>query len=116
MQRIQGDELPTAWPKLSEESRRKFFDQPKDVLRDLRSLKSPSGTGLESCTGASLRGSRIPRSCTRLGPFKTIREFHLWLREGLQLSSVNRTEWRDSINRFLDPFPQELKMEAIRQI
>lgn len=186
MERIQGDELPTAWKKLSEGSRQKVFDQLKRMLRELRALEPPSGTGVESCTGGSLRDSRIPRSCPRFGPFKTIQEFHLWLREDLQpskvegrendqdwqdirdmaakqdgpwpppvfthsdlnpfnilvrgdqvvgiidwelsgwypnyweytsawLSSVTRTEWRGSIDKFLNPFPQELKMEATRQ-
>jgi len=63
MERIQGDELPTAWKKLSEGSRQKVFDQLKRMLRDLRALEPPSGTGVESCTGGSLRDSRIPRSC-----------------------------------------------------
>jgi hypothetical protein len=44
MERIQGDELPTAWQTLSEESRQKVFDQLKHILRDLRSVKPPSGT------------------------------------------------------------------------
>lgn len=186
IERIQGDELPTAWKKLSEGSRRKVFDQLKRMLRNLRALEPPSGTRVESCTGGSLRDSRIPRSCPRFGSFRTIQEFHLWLREDLQpskvegrendqdwqdirdmavkqdgpwpppvfthadlspfnilirgdqvvgiidwelsgwypnyweytsawLSSVTRTEWQGSIDKFLDPFPQELKMEATGQ-
>ncbi|KAL9617051.1 MAG: hypothetical protein Q9160_008124 [Pyrenula sp. 1 TL-2023] len=186
MERIRGAEIPTAWKKLSEEARQNIFDQLKQMVQELRSLRPPSRAGVESCVGGSLCDPRIPRSCPRFGPFKTIQEFHLWLREDLQptqvegrendsdwqdirdmaaaqdgscpppvfthadlspfnilvredrvvglidrelsgwyphyweytsawLSSVTRTEWRDSIDKFLEPFPQELKMEAIRQ-
>lgn len=186
MERIRGDMIPTAWKKLSEESRQKVFDQLKHMVQEMRSLKPLPGTGVESCVGGSLRDSRIPRTSPRFGPFKTVQEFHLWLREGLQpsqvegrkddpvweevrdmaaaqdnpwpppvfthadlspfnilvrgdrvvclidwefagwyphyweytsarLSSVTRTEWQGSIDRFLEPFPQELKMEATRQ-
>jgi aminoglycoside phosphotransferase len=186
MERIPGDMIPTAWKKLSEESRQKVFDQLKHMIQEMRSLKPLPGTEVESCVGGSLRDSRIPRTSPRFGPFKTVQDFHLWLREGLQpsqvegrandpvweevrdmaaaqdnpwpppvfthadlnpfnilvrgdrvvglidwelsgwyphyweytsawLSSVTRTEWQGSIERFLEPFPQELKMEAIRQ-
>ncbi|MCJ1258069.1 hypothetical protein MMC24_005899 [Lignoscripta atroalba] len=186
MERIRGDEIPTAWKKLSEESRQKVFDQLKYMVQEMRSLKPLPGTGVESCVGGSLRDSRISRSSPRFGPFKTVQEFHLWLREGQQpsqvegrendpiwegvrdmvaaqdtpwpppvfthadlspfnilvhgdrivglidwelsgwyphyweytsawLSSVTRTEWQGSIDRFLEPFPRELKMEATRQ-
>ncbi|KAJ9636933.1 hypothetical protein H2204_005079 [Knufia peltigerae] len=187
MERYQGDELPTAWKKLSERSRHKVFDQLKRMLQELRALKPPHSTKVQSSVGGSLRDSRLPRSCPRFGPFDTIQEFHLWLRDGLQPSQIKgrdndpdwqeiqdmateqdgpwpppvfthgdlnpfnillrgdqvvglidwemsgwypnyweytsewltsehtRTEWRDSIHWFLDPFPRELKMEATRQ-
>ena len=185
MERIRGDDLPTAWQKLSEQSRQKVFDQLRSMIQEMRLLKPPPGTGVESCVGGSLRDSRIPRSNPRFGPFKTIQEFHLWLREGLHLSqmegrenhldwqdvrdmvaaqdkswppvfthadlnpfnilvsgdrivglldwefsgwypnyweytsawhgSAARTEWQEATDRFLEPFPDELKMEAIRQ-
>lgn len=102
MERVQGYELPTAWKKLSKESHQKIFDQLKHMLQELRSLKPLLGTGVESCVGGSLRDSRIPRSCPRFGPFKTIQEFHCWLREGFQPSQVegreNDSNWQDIRN------------------
>lgn len=88
MERIRGNDLPTAWKRLSKESRQKVFDQLQKMVREMRSLKPPPGTGVESCVGGSLRDSRNPRSCPRFGPFTTIQHFHLWLRENLQLSQV----------------------------
>jgi thiamine kinase-like enzyme len=40
---------------------------------------------------------------------------HYWEYTSAWLSSVTRTEWQGSIDKFLDPFPKELKMEATRQ-
>lgn len=186
MTRIRGNDIPTAWQKLSEQSRQRVFDQLRSMIQEMRLLKPPPGTGIESCVGGSLRDSRNPRSNPRFGPFKTIQEFHIWLREGFQpsqiegrendsdwqgvrdmaaaqdkswpppvfthadlnpfnilisgdrvvglvdwelsgwypnyweytsvwLGSATRIEWRNTIDRLLEPFPDELKMEAIRQ-
>ena len=60
-----------------------IFTQLRDMLRELRALSPPPDTGIESCGGGSLRDSRIPRSRPRFGPFRTIQDFHLWLREHL---------------------------------
>ena len=38
---------------------------------------------MESCVGGSLFDSRIPRGMPRFGPFKTIQDFHFWLRRDL---------------------------------
>jgi aminoglycoside phosphotransferase len=51
MERIQGEHIPAAWDKLSEESQQKIFDQLREFVRELRSLKPPRGTGVESCVG-----------------------------------------------------------------
>ncbi|KAL3418444.1 hypothetical protein PVAG01_10160 [Phlyctema vagabunda] len=186
MERIRGVEAPKALGKLSEDSREKVFRQLKRMFQELRALKPPDGTGVESCVGRSLRDSRIPRSLPRLGPFKTIQEFHFWLREFLNpleiqdreddqdwrdikdmvtkqdrpwpppvfthgdlnpfnilirgedvvgiidwefsgwypnyweytsawCGNLTRTEWRDQLDKFLDPFPIELEMEITRQ-
>jgi hypothetical protein len=47
MERIRGKELPTAWQKLSEESRQKVFDQLKHMVQEMRSLKPPPEIGVE---------------------------------------------------------------------
>ncbi|EXJ67572.1 uncharacterized protein A1O5_09585 [Cladophialophora psammophila CBS 110553] len=92
VERSHGDEIPTVWKKLSEESRDKVCEQLKQVVQEMRSLKPPPQTGVQSCSGGSLRDSRNPRSYPRFGPFKTIKDFHVWLRDGVQLSEAEDRE------------------------
>jgi aminoglycoside phosphotransferase len=84
MDRIEGVSLPEAWKTLSIADRDSIFEQLRAMFRELRSLPPPPGVGVESCVGGPVRDSRIPRSWPRFGPFKTIHEFHLWLRHGLR--------------------------------
>ncbi|KAK1765822.1 hypothetical protein QBC33DRAFT_590695 [Phialemonium atrogriseum] len=60
-----------------------IFAQLQRMLQEMRKL-APPGTRVESCVGSSLRDSRISRSRPRFGPFKSIQDFHLWLREDLR--------------------------------
>lgn len=84
MERIQGTSLAEAWKTLSDADRESIFSQLQQMFQELRSLQPPLATGVESCQGGSLRDSRIARSRPRFGPFKTIQDFHLWLREDLK--------------------------------
>ncbi|KAL4871579.1 hypothetical protein BDV12DRAFT_183683 [Aspergillus spectabilis] len=67
MERIQGEEIHSAWKSLK-----------------LRALKPPKDVGVQSCIGRSLRDSRITKSRPRFGPFKSVSEFRRWLRDDLQ--------------------------------
>ncbi|KAI2472746.1 kinase-like protein [Annulohypoxylon bovei var. microspora] len=187
MDRIEGDPISSVWWKLSATDRESIVVQLRRMLQELRAIKPPPGTGVESCVGGSLRDPRMARSRPRFGPFKTIEDFHSWLRGGLQLNNfpngfTNRGEkdwedfkematrqdasqpppvfthsdlnpcnilvrggkvlgiidweiagwyppyweftsacylqipdWNAVVQKFLDPFPAELKMEEIRQ-
>lgn len=84
MERLQGVTLAVAWRSLSDAQRAAIFAQLRSIFEELRSLPPPPGVGIESCVGGSLRDCRISRSSPRFGPFKTIHEFHLWLREDLR--------------------------------
>lgn len=101
MQRIRGDCITDGWWRRSDESKDKLLAQLEGIIQELRSLKPPPGTGVESCTGGSLCDSRIPRPDRRFGPFKTVKEFHLWLRDGFQPSespkpeSATEQDWKD---------------------
>lgn len=111
MERIQGDELPTVLKTISQESLESVFSQLRKMLRELRALTPPS-TGVESCVGGSLYDSRIPRGNPRFGPFKTIQDFHFWLRRDLKPEDLQDRErdqdWHDlqeMMNRQDGPWP-----------
>ncbi|KAL4941459.1 hypothetical protein BDV06DRAFT_194360 [Aspergillus oleicola] len=82
IKRVDGQEVPSAWGKLNGQPRQQIFDELRSMMKELRALKPPKGSRVSSCVGESLRGSRIPRSRPRLGPFDSIQDF-LWLREGM---------------------------------
>ncbi|KAF1838177.1 kinase-like protein [Decorospora gaudefroyi] len=94
MERIRGKDLASAWKSLSKESLQKILSQLKDIIQELRSIEPPPQTGVESCVGGSLYDSRLPHGTPRLGPFKTPREFHRWLRNDAEASQL-----RDSITK-----------------
>ncbi|KAL4793602.1 hypothetical protein BDV19DRAFT_391028 [Aspergillus venezuelensis] len=69
---------------MTEDSRQKLLSELQGMIRDLRPLNPAKGHGVSSCLGGSLRDSRILKSRPRFGPFGSINEFHLWLRDYLQ--------------------------------
>jgi aminoglycoside phosphotransferase len=81
MERIRGEDLPGAWGSLSETARQQVTVELKVMVQQLRALKPSSDTGVESCIGGALYDPRLP-SRPLFGPFKSIRDFHFWLREG----------------------------------
>ncbi|OTB15846.1 hypothetical protein K445DRAFT_59911 [Daldinia sp. EC12] len=188
MERIQGDPLSSAWKKLSKEDLESILSQLRGMLQELREIKPPPNTGVESCVGGSLQDPRMTRSYPRFGPFKTIQDFHFWLRGGLEIEDfpngipnpqtdhdwddfqelvekqkrpwpasvfthgdLNPTnilvrgnkvvgiidwevggwyppyweytsacylhveEWRNTVPKFLEPYPEEFRMETLRQ-
>ncbi|KAL2022380.1 hypothetical protein VTK56DRAFT_5447 [Thermocarpiscus australiensis] len=97
MERIKGQSLANAWMTLTDADRESIFAQLRRMFQELRALSPPPGTGVESCVGGSLRDSRIPRSQPRFGPFKTIQDFHFWLRDGLRLEDIEQPNRKNSL-------------------
>lgn len=98
MERVRGEDLPSAWKRLPTAARHEVLAQLEAMFQELRKLAPPPGTGVESCTGGSLYDSRIKRG-PRFGPFKSIQDFHFWLREELRPSEFpdrpKDHEWQD---------------------
>ncbi|KAI1176474.1 kinase-like domain-containing protein [Nemania sp. FL0916] len=99
MERIQGEELPKAIRNMSQEALESVLAQLRGMVQELRSLTPPPGTGVESCVGGSLHDCRLPRGNPRFGPFKTIQEFHKWLRHDFEMDDAKDREidqdWHD---------------------
>jgi hypothetical protein len=93
MELVQGRVLNAVWGTLSEKSRQELLQQLKVMLEELRALKPPQGVvGVQNCVGGSLYDFRIPHCRNRFGPFKTIQDFHFWLRKGLELSTIEEKQ------------------------
>ncbi|KAH0370310.1 kinase subdomain-containing protein, partial [Aureobasidium melanogenum] len=92
MERIQGEEIPRAWARLGDHGRTEIFAQLKQMIDEMRSLTPPSSTRVQSCTGGDLWDSRYNHCHSRFGPFATIQEFHLWLRQGCRVAEHKNNE------------------------
>jgi hypothetical protein len=71
----------------------------KEMIHELRALEPSPETGVQNCLGGELFDSRITR-CPTFGPFKTIQDFHFWLRDGLTPTAgakhnIEEGEWQD---------------------
>jgi hypothetical protein len=107
MERIQGISVAQAWSSWSDADREAIIKQLRSMFQELRALPPPPDAGISSCVGGSLYDLRIPRSSPRFGPFKTIQDFHLWLRGDLRLK--DHTERKD------DPNWEEIKAMITKQ-
>lgn len=97
MERIQGQELAKLWHHLSDQIRASLLDQLRVILDELRALRPPTDFAVGNCIGGSLqdfRQSRAPPP-VRFGPFRTIQDFHSWLRDGLKQGQAENLEKAD---------------------
>ncbi|KAH7890944.1 kinase-like domain-containing protein [Phlebopus sp. FC_14] len=161
MERIKGEAIANTWHSRSGESKAKILAQLREMVKEWRKLPPP-GPGVAHVGGGPLYDGRLPGTSLTFGPFKTIQDFHSFLRNGhrarpdhipeinnmisLQdrpwpmpvfthgdLSSFNIIVRGDEVvgiidwetagwypsyweyTTFLEPMPQELEMEKIRQ-
>jgi hypothetical protein len=54
-------------------------------MRAERAISSPPRTGIESCVGGSLRTPAFLNAGLEWVRFKTVQDFHFWLRDSLRL-------------------------------
>lgn len=97
MERIQGQELAKLWHHISDQTRMSLLNQLRQYVDELRALQPPAAFAVGSCTGGSLqdfRQSRAPPP-VRFGPFRTIQDFHSWLRDGLKQGEAANMEPAD---------------------
>ncbi|CAH0043627.1 unnamed protein product [Clonostachys solani] len=98
MERIKGEVIARSIRSLPKEALGKLLGQLRTLLDEMRSLEPPPpGTAVESCVGGSLCDTRIPRSKPRFGPFETMEDFHLWLRDGTKLEDLDNREQTDGV-------------------
>jgi aminoglycoside phosphotransferase len=103
MERMPGESIGKVWSTLSASDRESILAQLRAMLQELRSLKPPPGTGVQSCEGGSLIDPRNTRSRPRFGLFDSIAEFHVWLRDYFQPTKakpnhLEEAEWQDLVD------------------
>lgn len=85
MERIRGETVATRWRSLSDMSKSSIFNQLQQMIHELRSLPSQTN-GVFSIDGGPIHDIRLQPSSW--GPFRTITDFHLSLRNNITLESL----------------------------
>lgn len=86
MERIHGQPVGKNWVQRSPASKLTVLENLKELVLQMRSLHTNNSL-ISSVNGGSLYDPRMPSSSGRFGPFKSVQEFHSYLRNGIQAHS-----------------------------
>jgi aminoglycoside phosphotransferase len=89
MERVRGETIATRWPTLSEASKLSIFNQLKEIIKELRSVPYQTG-GISNLDGGPIHDFRLQNSSW--GPFRTVTDFHLSLRNNVTLQSFESSK------------------------
>jgi aminoglycoside phosphotransferase len=96
MERIRGETIAKRWRSLSDTSKASIFGQLIRMVKELRSIPSET-TGISNVDGGPIYDSRLPQK-SLWGPFDTIHDFHLALRNNVTYKSLE-TQIHGSLTR-----------------
>ncbi|KAG6835565.1 hypothetical protein H0H93_016957 [Arthromyces matolae] len=110
MERIDGHMLAQGWAERSELSKAHILDQLKTMIEQLRSIPPPPGMlGVSNVNGGPIYDQRLPTE-SFWGPFPTIHDFHLELRNHIESKDVHDDtafpRLRELISFHDQPWPQ----------
>ncbi|GAB0137718.1 hypothetical protein EsDP_00005974 [Epichloe bromicola] len=88
MRHIKGQMAGQGWVRRTETSKTQILTQLRSMIKELRSVPPPEGTGVGSIDGGPFYDCRLP-SRLYWGPYPTVREFHQALVNGISLD----TDW-----------------------
>lgn len=88
MERIRGETVAKSWPSLSDTSKLSIFTQLKRMIEELRSVPY-QGDSVSNLDGGPVHDCRLPQT-SFWGPFSTISEFHLALRNKVTLKALEQ--------------------------
>ncbi|KAF2241458.1 kinase-like protein [Trematosphaeria pertusa] len=86
MERIRGETIAKRWHSLSDTSKSLVFSQLKRMIEELRSIPSQVSS-VSNLEGGPIYDCRLPRTSS-WGPFGTLSDFHLALRNDVTLESL----------------------------
>lgn len=87
MERLPGQPLSDGWAQRSAESKAKIFDQLRLMVQEMRNLQPPQDSGVSNVCGGPIFDPRLPNEA-HWGPFRSIRDFHRELRNGIELNNI----------------------------
>jgi hypothetical protein len=84
MERLKGEMVGRNWGLRSAESKAKILLQLKKMVEEMRSIRPLQEQGVSNVDGGPLWDCRLPGISLCHGPFKTIHDFHKYLRGGCE--------------------------------
>lgn len=82
MERVGGEMLAKGWYSRPGDSRERIFAQLKKMVNEMRALPAPCPS-VANMLGGPLYDPRFPGASLTIGPFQTVHDFHLFLRNGM---------------------------------
>jgi aminoglycoside phosphotransferase (APT) family kinase protein len=92
MERIHGQMAARNWVNRSDASKSEIHNSLRKMISEMRGLV-PQSNAICSVSGGPLYDSRIPQMTRRFGPFRSVREFHAYLRKGTQAQSGDSADF-----------------------
>ncbi|KAI1881731.1 hypothetical protein JX265_000557 [Neoarthrinium moseri] len=83
MEKIAGQYLGLGWVQRPEASKARILEQLRSMIAQLRAIPPPQDVGVANVNGGPIYDQRLPKQ-SNWGPFKTIKDFHRELRNGIE--------------------------------
>ena len=99
MSRIVGSPVGHAWPQRSESSKKRLLTQLKGHMEEMRSLQPGNGHSVQAVDRGRLYDVRLYGGVNGFGPFNSIREFHSFLRDGIESSHGQLPEVNELVEK-----------------
>jgi aminoglycoside phosphotransferase len=96
MERIRGETVAKRWCSLSNTSKASIFNQLKHMVEELRAIPSEN-SGISNLDGGPIYDVRLPHTSS-WGPFDTIQDFHLALRNNVTSKCLEDAQPNSSIS------------------
>jgi aminoglycoside phosphotransferase (APT) family kinase protein len=75
------------------------------MVNEMRAIPPPDNIGIANVDGGSLYDCRLPGNSTRFGPFRTVQDFHRYLRGGLDVHTGHLSEVNELIAQHEGEWP-----------
>ncbi|EME79021.1 uncharacterized protein MYCFIDRAFT_34938 [Pseudocercospora fijiensis CIRAD86] len=99
MSRLQGSPIGHRWEHRSEEAKARLLKQLREYVEEMRSLRPAREVGVEGVDGGKLYDVRLSGGVNGVGPFKSIHDFHSFLRDGVEFSQEQLPEVNELVER-----------------
>lgn len=99
MSRLQGSPIGHRWEHRSQKSRERLLKQLREYVEEMRSLRPTREVGVEGVDGGKLYDVRISGGVNGFGPFKSIYDFHFFLRDGVDISQEQQPDINELVER-----------------